>query len=81
MKNEEQDGALQTPAEANPDKHVNYFAEEEDTDTSAEESIEDPRRRHDADSGNDGSSNEMLADERQIDPGNEKGTEGPEPEE
>lgn len=72
MENEQQDRALQTPAEANRDKHINYFAEEEgDTDTGDDESIADRRQRHDADSGNDGSSNEMLADEEQIDPGNE----------
>jgi hypothetical protein len=70
----EQDRALQTPAEANRDKHINYLAEEDTettTDTGDGESIENRRRRHDADSGNDGSSNEILQKEKQIDPGNE----------
>ena len=72
MENEQQDRVLETRAKANRDKHTNYFAEEEgETDTGSDESIEDRRQRHDADSGNDGSSNEMLADEEQIDPGNE----------
>ncbi len=72
MENAEQDRALQTPSEANRDKHVNYFAEEEgNANTGDEESIEDRRRRHDADSGNDGSSNEILQNEKRLDPGNE----------
>ena len=77
MKNEEQDRALQTPAEANRNKHINYLAEE-DTDandandnTGNQESVDSRRRRHDADSGKDGPSNEMLHHEKQIDPGNE----------
>jgi hypothetical protein len=74
MENKEQDRALQAPAEANRDKHINYLADE-DTDAGIdagnEESIESRRRKHDADSGNDGSSNEILQMELRIDPGNE----------
>ncbi len=38
---------------------------------SALQSEESRRQKHDADSGNDGSSNEMLQKEKMIDPGNE----------
>ena len=74
MKNKEQDRALQAPAEANRDKHINFLADEDtDTgaDTSNDESTESRRRRHDADSGNDGSTNAILQQESRIDPGNE----------
>jgi len=74
MKNKEKDPALQAPAEANRDKHMNYLeAEDSDTNTNKknEESVEDRRKKRDADSGNDGSSNEMLQKEIRIDPGNE----------
>ena len=74
MKNTKQDRALQTPAEANRDKHINFLAEEEgdaNTDIDNEESVENRRHRHDADSGNDGSSNEMLQKEMRIDTANE----------
>jgi hypothetical protein len=74
MKSKEQDRALQAPAEANRDKHINYLAEEDaetGADAGAQESTESRQRRHDADSGNDGSSNEMLQKEMRIDPGNE----------
>jgi hypothetical protein len=65
MKNKKQDRALQTPAEANPDKHTNY-PETEDTGTDREENIDNRRRRD-----TDGSFNEMLQKEKRIDPGNE----------
>ena len=74
MKNTKQDLALQTPAEANRDKHINFLAEEEgdaNTDIENEEGVENRRRRHDADSGNDGSSNEMLQKEMRIDTASE----------
>jgi hypothetical protein len=70
MEDNKQDRALQTPAEANRDKHINYL-EEEETATGNEEDIESRRRRHDADSGNDGSTIEMLQNENRLDPGNE----------
>src|SRR5438046_9459783 len=75
MENKQQDPALQAQAEANRDKHMNYLeAEERDANTNKknEESIEDRRKKHDADSGNDGSSNEMMEKEIRIDLGNVK---------
>jgi hypothetical protein len=69
MKNKKQDRALQTPAEANRDKHINY-PEAEDTGTVSEERMEGRRRRHNADNGNDGSSNETLQIEKVTGPGN-----------
>ena len=85
MESKEQDPALQSPAEANRDKHMNYLAaEEQDTDAGAnrnednkedkeddQSSQESIRNKHDADSGNDGSTNQMLQHENLIDPGNE----------
>src|SRR5215212_9667487 len=84
MENNEQDRALQTPAEANRDKHMNYLATEEqnenadvadeknDEDEKNEQSSEESfRNKRDADSGNDGSTNQMLQQENLIDPGNE----------
>ncbi len=75
MKSKEQDRALQAPSEANRDKHMNYLAAE-DTDTNSEtsnddEDLETRRKKHDADSGSDGTSDEMLQKENLIDPGNE----------
>jgi len=79
MENKEQDRALQTPAEANRDKHMNYLAaEEKDTnndvrDEENDKDIDQPSgqgNKHDADRGND-SINEMLQEENLIDPGNE----------
>jgi hypothetical protein len=71
MENKEQDRALQTPAEANRDKHMNYpAAEEGDSNDTGNEDVEETRRKHDADSGND-STNEILQKEKLIDPGNE----------
>ena len=81
MDNKEQDPALQTPAEANRDKHMNYLASKEDgnnntTDEENEEietsknPHEDRRSKHDADSGND-STNQMLQKENLVDAGNE----------
>ena len=71
MENKEQP-ALQVPTEANGYKHIGPPAEEKrDTEnTGKDESIEG-RRRHDADSGNDSSLNEILQKEIRIDPGNE----------
>jgi hypothetical protein len=74
MKNNEQDPALQTPSEANRDKHMNYLAAEDNDESSTGNSgsnNEEMRNKHDADSGNDGSSNAMLQQEELIDPGNE----------
>ncbi len=72
MQNEEQDPALQTPSEANRDKHMNHLAaEDNDTHEENDESIETRRRRHDADSGSDGTSDAILQKENLIDPGNE----------
>ena len=74
MENKEQAPSLQVPAEDNGYKHIISAAGEKkdaDTDSSDEESVESRRRRHDADSGNDGSSIEMLQMEKRIDPGNE----------
>src|SRR5688572_7278108 len=84
MKNKKQDRALQAPAEANRDKHMNYLAaeeqnenagvaedqvnKEEENEPSSEENI---RNKRDAESGNDGSTNQMLQQENLIDPGNE----------
>jgi len=70
MKSKEQDRALQVPAEANRDKHINFLAEENGDNYSGEESA-GSRRSDDADSGNDESSNEKLQHEIRIDPGNE----------
>jgi hypothetical protein len=73
MENKQQDRALDIPAEANRDKHMNYPAVEEgDTKSNNDEEIDDDekRRKHDADSGND-STNQMLQKEKKIDPGNE----------
>ncbi len=68
MKNKKADRALQAPAEANRDKHINFLAEEDDYANSADnESLEKRRQRHDADAGDDGSSNEMLQREIRID--------------
>ena len=69
MENKEQDRALQTPSEANTDKHINFRAIEDEDDTLDDSSDED-ENKHDADSGND-STNEMLQKEKLIDPGNE----------
>lgn len=72
MGNIEQDRALQTPAEANRDKHMNYRAAE-DGDINAtgnNEGVEESGSKYDADSGND-STNEILQKEKLIDPGNE----------
>ena len=74
MENKEQQPALQLPTEANGYKHIISPAEEEGdtvTGTGNDESTENRRRRHDADSGNDGSTNEILQKEIRIDPGNE----------
>ena len=84
MEDKKQDRALQTPSEANRDKHMNYLASQEqvandevDNDEADNEENEDQRFRehirnkHDADSGNEGSTNEMLQKENLIDPGNE----------
>src|SRR5437868_6234455 len=73
MENKQQDRALDIPAEANRDKHMNYMASAEgDSENTAneEKDVERTRRKHDADSGND-STNEMLQKEKLIDPGNE----------
>ena len=74
MENKEQDPALQAPPEANRDKHMNFFeAEDRDGNTNKknEESIEDRRKKQDADSGNNSFLHEMLEKEIRIDPGNE----------
>lgn len=73
MDNKQQDPALQAPSEANRDKHMNYLAAEDDDNHNSDDrsSLEKDRMRHDADSGNDGSSNAMLQQEELIDPGNE----------
>ena len=73
MDYKEQDTALQVDAEAHRDKPTNYSnAEERDVNDDAEnkKSEESRRKKHDADSGNDGF-NEMLQKENLIDPGNE----------
>lgn len=73
MENRQPDRALDIPAEANRDKHMNYLAAENgDSDNTGNEDddVEETRRKHDADSGND-STNEMLQKEKKIDPGNE----------
>ena len=84
MKNKKQDSALQAPAKANQDKHKNLAAGEQNinADVTGNEdnkkdekneqlSEENIRNKHDADSGNDGSTNQMLQQENLIDPGNE----------
>ena len=71
MNNKDKDRAIQAPAEANRDKHINFLAEEDDDDRNEKESIEERRLRHDADAGNDGPTSEMLENEIRIDPGNE----------
>lgn len=72
MENKEQDRALQTPSEANRDKHMNYAAAEDNDDaTNDNNDVEERRKKHDADSGNDSSTNQMLQQEELIDPGNE----------
>ena len=85
MENKKQDRALQAPSEANRDKHMNYLAAEEQKEnadmTENEGNGEDEknekfsekssRNKHDSDSGNDGSTNQMLEQENLIDPGNE----------
>ena len=74
MENKEQQPAVQVPIEANCYKHIISPAEDERdpyTGTGNDESVENRRRRHDADSGNDGSTNEILQKEIRIDPGNE----------
>ena len=74
MKNKEEDPVLQAPAEAIRDKHMNYLkAEAKDINANKnnEESIEDRRKKHHAESGNDNFFNEMLQKEIRIDPGNE----------
>ena len=73
MENKKQDRALDIPAEANRDKHMNYLAAEEgdsENNNNEDEDSEKTRRKHDADSGND-STNEILQKEKLIDPGNE----------
>jgi hypothetical protein len=71
MENKAKDRALDVPAEANRDKHMNYLAADDgDSDNRGNDDVEEARRRHDADSGND-STNEMLQKEKLIDPGNE----------
>ena len=74
MDNKQQDPALQTPSEANMDKHMNYLAAEDNDDDSkgnSESNDEEMRNKRDADSGNDGGTNAMLQQEELIDPGNE----------
>jgi hypothetical protein len=72
MENKQQDHALDIPAEANRDKHMNYLAAERgEQDTGDDEDAgEERKQKRDADSGND-SSNAMLQHEKLIDPGNE----------
>ena len=72
MENKQQDPALDIPAEANRDKHMNYMAAEQgEQDTGDDEDAgEERKQKRDADSGND-TTNEMLQKEREIDPGNE----------
>ncbi len=72
MENKEKDPALEAPAEAN--QHMNYLkaeAKDINANKNKEESIEDRRKKYDADSGNDSFLNEMLEKEIRIDPGNE----------
>ena len=59
MENKEEDPALDA------------LAGETETGTTNKENVEIRPGRHDADSGNDGSTNEMLQKEIRIDPGNE----------
>ena len=70
MENKKQDRALQTPGEANRDKHINFLAGENGDPYTGRESVESGRRRHDAGNGSDGSF-EILQKEKRLDPGNE----------
>ena len=72
MENKQQDRALDIPAEAHRDKHMNYMtAEKEQQDTGDDEDAgEERKQKRDGDSGND-TTNEILQKEKLIDPGNE----------
>jgi hypothetical protein len=87
MQKKEQDRALQTPAEANRDKHMNYLAtdEENTNDTGDEENnatdekdVDDVNKAAGESNRNkhdadsgNDSTNQMLQQENLIDPGNE----------
>jgi hypothetical protein len=77
MENKEQDPALQTPAEANRDKHMNYLASEQqetvdkDEENKGERLEGNTRNKRDKEGANDDSTNQTLQHENLIDPGNE----------
>ena len=78
MQNKEQDRALQTPAEANRDKHMNYLAaEEQDAPNKENDENKDEvpgkniRSNRDNSGATDNPANQVLQHENLIDPGNE----------
>ena len=79
MENKEQDRALQTPSEANRDKHMNYLAADEQNEnadiTENEDNREDEKNEKSSEKNirnkHDGSTSQMLQQENLIDPGNE----------
>jgi len=70
MKNEKPDAAVNSRAEAGRDKQENNVVDD-DRVPENRKSIEERRKKHDADSGSDGSMEEILQKEIRIDPGNE----------
>jgi hypothetical protein len=69
MEIKKQDRALQTPGEANRDKHINFLAEE-NGDPYTGNGVESGRRSHNEDSESEDAI-EMQQKEKRLDPGNE----------